>query len=245
MQFSDQGYIINLRKHGESSLILTVLTREHGKVTGYVKNCLTKKNLAIYQLGNFIKIEAYARVDDNMLSLKTELITPCAVNFISDGSKLRTLSAFCTLANACLPELDNLERFYYYIESFFNLINEDNWLTHYAYFEFYLMEYLGFSLDLSECSATGTTENLTYVSPKTGKAVCATAGEPYKDRLYKYPRFILERDYSPPLSEVADLLRMTEFFLYKNFFANHGLKFPSVRANLAEIIDKQPQGRDE
>ena len=65
MQFADDGYIINMRKHGESSLILSVLTRSHGKVTGFVKNCLSKKNLPVYQLGNQLKIEAYARVDDN------------------------------------------------------------------------------------------------------------------------------------------------------------------------------------
>ena len=59
MNFNDEGYIINLRKHGEKSLILTVLTRHHGKVTGYAKNCLSKKNLSTYQLGNLISIDAY------------------------------------------------------------------------------------------------------------------------------------------------------------------------------------------
>ncbi len=236
VKFTDQGYIVNLRRHGESSLILTVLTKSHGKVTGYVKNALTKKKLGIFQLGNFIEISAYSRVDDNMLSLKTELIAPTAVNFLSDNAKLQALSSLCALSNTCMPELQDLERFYYYIDSFFNLIDEDNWLAHYSFFEFYLLEYLGISLDLSECSATGSTENLLYVSPKTGKAVCAEAGEPYKDRLYKYPRYILECNYRPKAEELADLLSMTEFFLYKNFFAAHGLKFPESRVNLSQII---------
>ncbi len=236
MNFNDEGYIINLRKHGEKSLILTVLTRHHGKVTGYAKNCLSKKNLSTYQLGNLISIDAYARVDDNMLSIKSELISPCAVNFLTDSTKLRVLSSFCALSNTCMPELEDLERFYYYVESFFNLINEDNWLTHYSYFEFHLLDFLGIGLDLSECSATGTTENLTYVSPKSGKAVCAQAGEAYKDRLYKYPHFIINQEYHPSNAELVNLLQMTEFFLYKNFFVAHGLKFPKCRVNLAEIV---------
>ncbi|MFR8206121.1 MAG: recombination protein O N-terminal domain-containing protein [Alphaproteobacteria bacterium] len=57
-----------MRKHGESSLILSVLTRGHGKVTGFVKNCLSKKSSCL-SAGNQLKIEAYARVDDNMLEL--------------------------------------------------------------------------------------------------------------------------------------------------------------------------------
>ena len=198
------------------------------------------QNLAAFQLGNFLKIDAYARVEDNMLSFRTELITPTAVNFMSDGRKLRVLSSFCALVDACLPEQDNLEKFYDYANVFFNLIGEENWITHYAFFEFYLLEYLGVGLDLTECAATGTTENLAYVSPKTGKAVCAAAGEPYKEKLYKYPHFILERNYHPSVEELKDLLNLTEFFLYKNFFAAHGLKFPAVRANLAEIVTQKP-----
>ena len=170
MQFQDEGYIINLRRHGEKSLILTMLTKKHGKLVGYAKNCLTKKNLAIYQLGNQVAVDAYARLEENMWSLKVELLAPGTVNFMCDVRKMSALAALCSLCQKALPEGDNLERFYYYIDSFFNLINEDNWLTHYCFFEFYLLEYLGVGLDLTECSATGTTENLRYVSPKTGKA---------------------------------------------------------------------------
>lgn len=236
MTFNDEGYIINMRKHGESSLILTVLSKNNGKIVGFVKNCLSKKNLGVFQLGNFIQVEAYSRVDDNMLSLKVELIKPTAVNFINDNKKLATLSAFCSLCNLCLPEKEPLERFYYYIESFMDLVLEDNWLTHYSYFEFYLIEHLGIGLDLSECAATGFCENLEYVSPKTGKAVSFEAGEPYKDRLFLFPKYILAQNYNPSLEEIEDLLKMTGFFLNKNFFQTHNLKFPQTRANLLKII---------
>ncbi len=236
MQFRDEGYIVNIRKHGESSVILTVVSREHGKVTGYVRGALGKRKLSTFQLGNLVEFSAYSRVDDNMLTLGVELKTPFAVRFLNDAAKLRTLTSFCALSTACMPELQNLERFYYYVDSFFNLIDEDNWLTHYSYFEYYLLEFLGVGLDLSECVVTGTTENLAYVSPKSGRAVCAEAGFPYRSRLYKYPRFILERNYAPSAEELADLLKMTEFFLCKNFFATHNLKFPECRANLAAII---------
>lgn len=237
MQFQDEGYIINQRRHGEKSLILTVLTRHHGKIVGYVKNALTKKNLATFQLGNQISLDAYARIEENMWSFRVELLNPTAVNFMADPAKLSTLSAFCSLCNDTMPEDENLERFYYYVDSFFNLINEDNWIAHYSYFEFYLLEYLGIGLDLSECSATGTTENLKYVSPKTGKAVCEQSGLPYRDRLFAFPQFIIDRNYQPTRQEIKDLLRMTEFFLYKNFFQTHSLKFPENRANLLHNLD--------
>ncbi len=238
MKFVDEGYIINCRKHGESSLILTVLCKEYGKVCGYIKSGISKRNMATFQVGNLVKVDAWSRVDDNMLLLKVELITPHAVNFLTNADKLRVLSCFCALGNACLPELQPLDRFYYLVESFINLITEDNWLTHYSFFEFYLLEFLGVGIDLSECSATGMTESLEFVSPKSAKAVSLEAGLPYKERLFKYPHFIVEQNYAPTALELTDLLKMTEFFLKKNFFAIHNLKFPDCRDNLAEIVEK-------
>lgn len=239
MKFRDEGYIINCRKHGENSLILTVLCKEYGKVCGYVKSGLSKKNLATFQLGNKVAIDAWSRVDDNMLLLKVELISPHSVNFLTSAEKLTALSCFCALGNVCLPELQPLDRFYYLIESFVNLIDEDNWLTHYSLYEFYLLDFLGVGIDLSECSATGQKENLAFVSPKSAKAVCEEAGLPYKDRLFKFPKFVVRHDFNPSIAEVADLLKMTGFFLNKNFFAIHNLKFPDCRVSLAEIVENQ------
>jgi len=232
MQFIDEGYIIKTQKHGERSLILTVVTREHGRITGYARGAVSKKSLGVYQIGNQIRVEAYARVEENMLSLRCELMVPVAVNFLNNPQKLACLSSLCALSNECLPMMQPLERLYYYLESFFNLILENNWITHYSYFEYYLLEFLGIGLDLSECSATGVCENLEYVSPKTAKAVSEAAGEPYKDRLFKFPHYILRNDYYPQGSEVKNLLEMTGFFLNKNFFQTHNLKFPQSRANL-------------
>ena len=237
MQFVDEGYIVNLRKYGENSVIVTVVSKNHGLLTGFVKGGMSKKNLGVYQLGNLIRIDAYARFEENLLSFKTELIQPVAVNFMNNSQKLSALSAMCSLCVVCLQENENLERFYYYIDSFFQLINQENWLVHYAFFEFYLLEYLGIGLDLSECADTGKTDDLEYVSPKSGKAVCKESGEPYKERLFSYPHFIVDKNYNPDACKVADLLKMTAFFLNKNFFQIHSLKFPINRASLLENLD--------
>jgi DNA repair protein RecO (recombination protein O) len=238
MKFVDEGYIINCRKHGEKSLILTVVCKHYGKVCGYVKSGISAKTLAVFQQGNLVKIDAWSRVDDNMLLLKVELITPYAVNFLNDVRKLSALSCLCALGNDCLPELQPLEDFYNRIDRFIQSVAQENWLTYYAFFEFHLLDFLGIGLDLSECSATGRKDDLAYVSPKSAKAVCREAGLPYRDRLFPFPHFIVENRDNPPLDEVLDSLKMTGFFLKKNFFLIHNLKFPDCRANLAEIIAK-------
>ena len=131
MIINDEGYIINLRRHGEKSLILTVLTKGHGKMVGYVKNCLNKKSLGIFQLGNLVRLEAYARIEENMWSFQIELMQANAANFITQPKKLAALSSFCALCNDAMPEAQSLEKFYHCVENFFNLINEENWLVYY------------------------------------------------------------------------------------------------------------------
>jgi DNA repair protein RecO (recombination protein O) len=238
MQFSDEGHIINLRRHGERSLIVTLLSRQHGKLTGYVPNALSKKQLGVYQPGNTVSFNAYARLEENMPQFRgVELTKAGAVVFMTDPKKLAVLSAFCELMNTCLPEKAETEALGMRVDRFMDLLGQKNWLALYSFAEYALLEFLGIGLDLSVCAATGTTHDLAFVSPKSGKAVCLEAGLPYADKLFCYPRYIVEQNEFPTEKEIADLLRLTEWFLRKNFFEIHGLNFPHNRANLLHLLN--------
>jgi DNA repair protein RecO (recombination protein O) len=108
---------------------------------------------------------------------------------------------------------------------------------HYAYFEFYALEYLGIGLSLDCCAVTGQTDGLVYVSPKTGKAVCREVGEPYKDRLFYYPHFVVDNNDTPSYAEIFNVLRMTEFFLKEHFFKFNNLIFPKSRATIWQYFE--------
>jgi len=237
MQVSDEGYIIKILKHGENSIILTVLTSAHGKLTGFVKGGLSKKKLGVYQLGNKISFNAYARVEENMPVFKgIELLESNVVHFLTDEKKLAVLSAFCDLFNQTLPENEPLEGLVRSILMFMESLGDDMWLKNYAILEFRLLYFLGIGLDLGSCAVTGQIDDLAFVSPKTGRAVCMQAGLPYKEKLFKYPHFALNKNAIPTKEDVFDLLKMNAFFLKKNFFDAHGLQFPLSRANLQEIL---------
>jgi len=237
MQFQDEGYIINLRKYGERSAIITLLSAQHGKIFGFAKNCMSKKNLGVFQLGNKVSFSAYARIEGNMLTLQMEMQNPYSVNFIASPKKLSVLQAFCEMCEYALVQDEPLADLYFYIDNFFASSAEKNWLAKYAAFEFFLLDFLGVGLDLQKCAVTGKTRDLSYISPKTGKAVCFEVGKPYADKLFKYPSFIARAEHFPTEEEIFDLLKMTEFFLKKNFFDANGLKFPKNRANLLHNLN--------
>lgn len=237
MQVKDEGYIIKTLKYGENSLIVTVLSIAHGKMTGFIKSAVSKKKLGIYQLGNKISFNAYARVEENMFQFRgVELLESNVVHFLSNPQKLAVLSSFCELFNSSIPDGEPLEGLVRSISQFMDNLDDEMWLKNYAILEFRLLYFLGIGLDLGSCAATGTIENLAFVSPKSGRAVCLKAGLPYEDKLFKYPHFALNKNILPTKEEVMDLLKMNEFFLKKNFFEAHDLQFPLSRASLIENL---------
>lgn len=238
MQFSGEGYIIKVRNHGEKSAIITLVCPEHGKIVGYINGALNKRSVGKYQLGNYISFNAYARVEENMLALKgVELLQSHAADFMMSNEKMDALLSMNRLLDTCLAENDELGALFTTVDNFFKHIHQDNWLAYYSFFEFHLLDFLGIGLDVRACAVTGTHHNLKYVSPKTGRAVCAEVGEPYKDRLYAYPQYIVDENYSPPIREIANVLTMTGSFLKRNFLQQHNLQLPQNRMHLLNMME--------
>ena len=103
-------------------------------------------------------------------------------------------------------------------------------------FELMILAELGFGLDLTACAATGTTEDLVHVSPKSGRAVSRAAGEPYRDRLLALPAFLIGSATPPQPADIADGFRLTGFFLDREVFAPRGLTMPETRRAYIEAV---------
>ncbi len=237
MIIKDEGYILNSIKYGEKSLIVTILSASKGKITGYVSDGNSKKNRGIFQIGNKIFYEASGRLEENMKRLfRVELISPNAVNMMQDIKKLELMSASVPMFIKLLNENEEVLLFYDIIGKFFTSKTLKEMFYHYALFEFYVLEYLGVGLMLDCCAVTGQTQDLYYVSPKTGKAVSKQIRAPYHDRLFKYPQFVVDKSDTPTYKEIFNVLEMTSYFLKENFFKFHNLKMPDSHHKITEIL---------
>jgi DNA repair protein RecO (recombination protein O) len=118
----------------------------------------------------------------------------------------------------------------------FSLPDADLWGPAYVKWELGLLQALGYGLDLSQCAASGITDNLTYVSPRTGRAVSQAAGEPYHEKLFPLPSFLRGfgewRD-----TDIREGLELTGHFLSRHVFAH-----PHSRLLIAQPGDL-PQAR--
>ena len=250
MEWRDTGFVLAARRHGESGLIVELLTREHGRHAGLVRGGQSPRRRAVLQPGNKVQAGWRGRLPEHLGTLECELVDPYAARLIDDPDRLAALGAACALLLAALPEREPQGDIY---SSFAGLLgaldsapgslpgSASSWARAYVVWECDLLRGLGFGLDLGRCAATGATLDLAYVSPRSGRAVSRTAGTPYHDKLLPLPAF-LSRDTpggeaaSQPVGpgEIVAGLALTGYFLLHHVLNPLGGKLPEARQRLAD-----------
>ena len=192
MQWSDNAIILSVRKHGETSALVRLLSRTHGVYGGVVRGAQSKAHRGVLQPGNRVNASWSARLSEQLGSFKIELLEANMALLMQDAGRLSALSSACAIMEAALPERHPYPKLYQCLQGFLHSLKEtETWYEAYVMLEMDLLAESGFGLDLTACAATGATENLRYVSPKSGRAVSAEAGEPYKHKLLPLPSFLL------------------------------------------------------
>lgn len=228
MEWSAHGLIIGVRKHGESSVILETMVEGRGRCLGLVRGGRSRKQTAFLQPGNSAQLTWRARLEDHLGNFAVEPTRLRAAQMISDRKRLYLLQLLAEHLRL-LPERDPHDTLLGGVEALLDTELDDGALgAELARFELYLLEELGFGLDLETCAVTGVQENLTHVSPKSGRAVCAAEAEPYKDRLLPLPRF-LTGEVEPEQGEVAAGFALTGHFLDRHVWAARQLEQPPTR----------------
>ena len=237
MEWHDNGIVLTARKHGESSAIVTLLTREHGRHAGLVRGGMGQHKRGLFQPGNRVRATWRARLAEHLGSYTCEMTEAVAAPLMNDRLRLAGLSAICAVAEMALPERERHKPVYEGTDVLLDVLDQDIWPTIYVKWEIGLLQELGFGLDLTCCAATGTTENLTYVSPKSARAISADAAEPFKHALLRLPTFLIDTEQAATWHDVLDGLRLTGFFLERQVFTNtKPNQAPPARSRLATLI---------
>ncbi len=232
MEWSDEGLVIGVRRHGEGSAIVEAMTRAHGRHLGLVRGGRSARMGAALQPGNTLGLVWRARLDEHLGAFAVEPLTLRAGRLMGSRLALAGLAWLAALARL-LPERDPHEAVYEALTLIADRLDEAALVAPLvARFETQMLAECGFRLDLARCAATGARDGLAYVSPKSGRAVSIAAGEPWRDRLLPLPAFLREGmslAEAPSAKEIADGFRTTGFFLTRDVFAARGEALPDSR----------------
>ncbi|TMJ59173.1 MAG: DNA repair protein RecO [Alphaproteobacteria bacterium] len=190
MEWTDEGIVLGVRRHGESSAIVELLTRAHGRHLGLVRGGASSRMRPLLQPGNTVRAVWRARLDEHLGYYQVEDIRLRAATVLASSHAVYGVTHLASLARL-LPERDPHEDIYEMLDRTLDDFDEvGQAAAHLIKFELAMLAELGFGLDLDTCAATGETTELVYVSPKSGGAVSRRAGDPWRDRLLRLPAFL-------------------------------------------------------
>jgi DNA repair protein RecO (recombination protein O) len=242
MDWEDEAYVLSARGHGESGAIVELLTREHGRFAAHVAGGASRRMRPFLQAGARVTARYRARISEQLGSATLEPVGEGPSRLFDDPLALAGLSAATAVAAGALPEREPHPGAFHGLEALIPALAVPHiWPAVYVRFEAGLLQELGFGLDLSRCAATGSTDDLVYVSPRTGRAVSRAAGEPYKERLLGLPPFLLGAQAGLSPGDVNLGLVLVGHFLEQFVFAPLNRPLPPARVWLIERLRESGQ----
>jgi len=241
VEWSGRGVVLTTRKHGENDIILEAMTLEHGRHLGLVRGGRSRRHRPVLQPGNELNLTWKARLSDHLGQFQIEPENLRAGDLMTGTVGLTALQHLACLTRL-LPERHPYPRLYRALSVVLDhLGTPDAAAALLIRFELELLKDLGLGLDLTTCAATGGTEDLIYVSPRSARAVSREAGQPYRDKLLPLPSFLLDgqRQAGSELTwtDVSQGFGLTGFFLNR-YLQEHNIRDSGTREPLLGALEK-------
>lgn len=238
MHWDDEAILLKQSAFGEASFVVTVLSKTYGKHKGVIKLTGPKKNQLI--AGSLLQAHWSARLQEHLGAFRFEIIKSVDVNLLYSRLKWSALLSALSLIDAYIIEKDPHEKLFAMVLELKKNLQGERWLHHYAMFELMFLKELGFALDLNRCAVTNRSDNLFFVSPKTGRAVCYDEGKAYEDKLLPRPKF-LDDENNITLDDILTGLKLTHYFFSNHVLTHTGKRLPEAHTRFLQALASHTQ----
>ncbi|MFD1746208.1 DNA repair protein RecO [Rhizobium helianthi] len=239
MQWQDEGIIIGVKRHGETSVVVELMTRSKGRHLGLVRGGRSRSMQPVLQAGNRVEAVWRARLDEHLGDYRLEPLQLRAARLMESATALYGVQAMGALLRL-LPERDPHPHLFEALDLILDHMDDPRGAgALFVRFELAVLNDLGFGLDLSECAATGRREQLVYVSPKSGRAVSREAGAPWADRMLPLPAFLTpQAEPSVSVQDLSDAFRLSGFFMHRHVYEPRGIAENAARDGFVQAALK-------
>ncbi len=246
MQWQDEGIVLGVRRHGETSVVAELMTRTRGRHMGLVRGGRSRAMQPVLQPGNHVDAVWRARLDEHLGDYRLEPLQLRAARLMETATSVYGVQAMGALLRL-LPERDPHPHLFDALNVILDHMDDPAGAGElFVRFELAVLNDLGFGLDLGECAATGQREDLIYVSPKSGRAVCREAGAPYADRLLALPGFLTpQTSVAADRDTLAAAFRLSGFFLHRHVYEPRGIQENAARDGFVQAALKAMVKRDD
>ena len=218
MNWSDEGFLISKTRYNENSLIAELFTKHNGKISGIIFGGTSKKIKNYLQIGNKLHVNYNSKNDNRMGYFKIEILNAYSPFYFDHKQKLSCITSAMNLIKILTAEAQANKKVFTLINNLFDLLNDNNWLKRYIFWELELLKLLGYDLELENLVEKGKVDNQTVYFASS-----------YNEKKY-VPNFLIERDL-----EVKDInillsgLRLVGDYLDKTILKPNNLNYPNSR----------------
>ncbi|AOX19685.1 DNA repair protein RecO [Kozakia baliensis] len=239
MEWEGAALVLSARAYGESGAIVHLLTEEHGRTAAMVRGGASRRQAAVWQPGNLVLARWQARLPDQLGHVSAEPVQQASARVLDRPFHLDMISAVTAVADGALPDREPHPQLFLDLVRLITAIavlGDPPPMADLVRWERDLLAVLGYGLSLERCTVTGTTEELAFVSPKTGRAVSAEGAGPWRERLLPLPHFLLDSSDESRPDEWLHGLDLTGYFLSRHLFGARHSPVPEARHRLRERV---------
>lgn len=240
MQLRARAIILSVRPHGEHGAVVRALTPDDGLQAGYVRGGRSRAHRPVLQPGNVVQGEWRARAETQLAGFTAELVASRAPLYAAP-LPAAAIEWATALAASALPEGQPYPRVFVGLDGLLNAIESApaarGWGGALVRYELLVLAELGFGLDLDRCAATGGSDDLAFVSPKSGAAISRVAAAGYESRLFPLPAYIREGGPAE-WSDVLAGLRISGHFLERDLMTGRAAEALAARARMIGRIER-------
>jgi len=225
MNWDDTGFLISKLKYNENSVIADFFSKDHGRTSGIIFGASSKKIKGYLQIGNKFHINCNFKNDSKIGAIKPEILSPNAPFYFNERKKLHSIISAMSMVKLLTAENQKNEKIYELIENFFYILNKDDWIKSYLFWELELLKLLGYDLNLSKIVKKSKIDNgyEYYVESSIEKKIV--------------PNFLIENQTNNfDYKELIKGYNLVTNYLEKNIFIPNNISQPFQRLDFINLL---------
>ena len=240
MNFDTTAIVCALRNHAEHGAVVRLMTAEHGLQAAYVRGARGRRMRPVLVPGNIVQARLRSRTEDQLAHADIEL-SHSRAPLLTEPLAAAAIDWVTALTAVALPEGHPYPRVFAALDGLLAAIEAApsalGWASSLVRYELLLLAELGFGLDLDRCAVTETNDDLIAVSPRSGRAVSASAAEPYAGMLLPLPRFLIDGGQGD-WEQVGEGLTLTGHFLDRDLLTGRSAGLGPARGRLVDRLKR-------
>jgi DNA repair protein RecO (recombination protein O) len=235
-----QAIVCALRNHAEHGAVVRLMTPGHGLQAAYVRGARGRRMRPVLVPGNVVEARLRARTEDQLAHADIEL-SHSRAPLLAEPLAASAIDWVTALTAIALPEGHPYPRIHAALDGLLAAIEAApsalGWASSLVRYELLLLAELGFGLDLQRCAVSDSNDDLVAVSPCSGRAVSASAAEPYTGKLLPLPRFLIEGGQGD-WAQVGEGLALTGHFLERDLLTGRSAGLAPARSRLVDRLQR-------